>query len=104
MLERQRVETYPFDASRLRAQLRLPALTDERRRLNQLTYLASYVGEGLKCRSVLIERHYIDRDYIEDHGLFYSRSLYSYKNYCQRIHFFKSTPPTTKRRFLQVVR
>jgi hypothetical protein len=39
---------------------------------------------------VVVEEHYIDRDYIADHALFYSRSLCGYPNFCQRLHFFSA--------------
>lgn len=54
----------------------------------QLTYLARSARE-LGARSVAVERHYIDRDYIEDHSAFYAKSLHQYKNACQRVHFFR---------------
>jgi hypothetical protein len=53
----------------------------------QLGYLGEYLQQ-LGCKTVLIENHYIDRDYIQDLALFYARSLRSYPNHCQRIHFF----------------
>src|SRR5712692_7866353 len=56
----------------------------------QLTYLGRYLTQ-LGCRTVVIEHHYIDRDYIDDVALFYSRSLRAYPNYCYRLHFFKET-------------
>ncbi len=53
----------------------------------QINYLGFYL-KRLGCRSVLIEGHYIDRDFIDDLALFYSRSLRGYSNECQRLHFF----------------
>ena len=55
----------------------------------QTTYLGIYL-DSLGCKTVVHERHYIDRHYIEDFSLFYSRSLRNYPNYCQRLHFFSS--------------
>ena len=52
-----------------------------------LTYLGNYLSH-LGCKSVVVEDHYIDRDYIDDVALFYSRSLRAYPNYCCRLHFF----------------
>ena len=37
---------------------------------------------------MLVEEHYIDRDHMEDHSVFYSRNLYPYSNFCRRVHFF----------------
>src|SRR2546425_3441988 len=53
----------------------------------QLLYLGNYL-ERLGCRTIVWESHYIDRDYIHDMALFYSRSLRGYPNHCQRLHFF----------------
>ena len=55
----------------------------------QMTYMGLYLDE-LGCRTIIHERHYIDRHYIDDFSLFYSRSLRDYPNYCQRLHFFSS--------------
>lgn len=55
----------------------------------QLTYLGNYVA-AIGGKTVLIEGHYIDRDYIDDVALFYARSLRAYPNYCYRLHFFSA--------------
>jgi hypothetical protein len=54
----------------------------------QITYLGAYLAQ-LACKSIVVENHYIDRDYISDVALFYSRSLRAYPNFCQRLHFFR---------------
>lgn len=53
----------------------------------QLRYFGEYLTQ-LKCKTILLETHYIDRDYIYDTATFYARNLRSYPNYCQRLHFF----------------
>src|SRR6266550_4978585 len=69
--------------------IKAPPFADPIKAHSQLKYLASYVAnDQIKCKSLLIEEHYIDRDHMEDHSVFYSRNLYTYKNYCQRVHFF----------------
>ena len=55
----------------------------------QMTYMGIYL-DSLGCRTIVHERHYIDRHYIDDFSLFYSRSLRDYPNNCQRLHFFSS--------------
>ncbi|HKY55662.1 MAG TPA: hypothetical protein VJM08_15200 [Anaerolineales bacterium] len=55
----------------------------------QVTYLGIYLGV-LGCRTIVTESHYIDRDFIHDAALFYARSLRSYPNFCQRVHFFSA--------------
>jgi hypothetical protein len=61
----------------------------------QLAYVERYL-EDLGCKSVLIEHDYIDRDYMEDHSVFYSRSLQPYSNRCQRVHFFSAATQTVR--------
>lgn len=53
----------------------------------QMRYLGTYL-RTLGCRTIVHERHYIDRHYMDDFALFYARSLRNYPNYCQRLHFF----------------
>jgi hypothetical protein len=54
-----------------------------------MVYLQAYL-QSLGCKTLLIEHHYIDRDFICDLAAFYSRSLRDYPNYCRRLHFFAS--------------
>jgi hypothetical protein len=56
----------------------------------QITYLGEYLLQ-LGCQTVVVESHYVDRDYISDVAAFYSRSLRAYQNYCYRLHFFKES-------------
>ncbi len=67
----------------------------------QLTYLSAYL-EQIRCATVLIEDHYIDRDYVEDMAVFYVRSLRAYPPYCQRMHFFSESFDETTWRDLLV--
>ncbi len=55
--------------------------------LTQLRYFGEYLAH-LNCKTVLVETHYIDRDYMYDTATFYARNLRSYRNFCQRLHFF----------------
>ncbi len=66
----------------------MPRFTDPDRALRQLRYVERY-AQDLACQSLVIERSYVDRDYMEDHSVFYSKSLYPYPNVCRRVHFFK---------------
>lgn len=56
----------------------------------QLKYLGVYL-EGLGCKTVVIEGHYVDRDFIDDVARFYSRNLRDYPNSCSRFHFFSDS-------------
>lgn len=53
----------------------------------QVTYLGIYL-DILGCKTIVVERHYLDRDYVDDVSVFYARSLRNYPNHCQRLHFF----------------
>jgi hypothetical protein len=69
----------------------------------QLRYLQSYLAK-IGCGSVAVEAHYIDRDHMEDHSVFYSRNLYPYANSCRRLHFFRGDDPDeTKRAILALL-
>lgn len=67
--------------------LKAPPFTRTKAPFRQLEYIQEYVRE-LKCRTVVVEQHYIDRDHIEDHSAFYSRNFVPYENFCRRLHFF----------------
>ena len=55
----------------------------------QVKYLNEYLAR-LGCQTMVVENHYIDRDFMGDVALFYSRSLRGYPNSCRRLHFFAS--------------
>ncbi len=62
----------------------------------QIDYVFRYVHKiGARCMT--IEEVYIDRDYMEDHGLFYSRSFLPYNAACKRLQFFRTGPGETER-------
>lgn len=85
----QSVEFHPFDFGILESCLQLsePIFVRGEDALRQLRYIEAYATD-LDCRSIAVERLYIDRDYMEDHSVFYSKSLHPYSNRCQRVHFF----------------
>lgn len=53
----------------------------------QLHNVAKHAIE-LGANGVAIEARYIDRDFVEDHSLYYSKSFHPYQNVCKRVHFF----------------
>ncbi len=83
-------EFHPFGGQDLSSLLRLdpPHFSSSDEASRQLRYVERYAGE-LGCKALAVENHYIDRDYIEDHSVFYAKSLYPYANYCRRVHFFR---------------
>lgn len=67
----------------------------------QLEYVEAYVRD-LKCQCIAIEDHYIDRDHMEDHSVFYSKSLQAYPNYCRRVHFFSCSTTILQRELTRI--
>lgn len=78
-----------------------PYSADDRYR--QLRYLKKYVLQ-LGCRCVLVEEHYIDRDFMEDYSVFYSRNLEPLPNHCRRVHFFSVSPDELEKRVDELFR
>ena len=80
-----------------------PLLVTKDEAHRQLGYVERYVRD-LGCRAAVVEGHYIDRDYMEDHSVFYSKNLYHYKNSCTRIHFFSLDAAELQSRFRRLRR
>ena len=68
----------------------------------QLQYIHDYVGK-LGCHTVVLEPHYIDRHYIEDHSVLYSRNFTSPENYCRRLHFFSIPQAELREEITQIL-
>ncbi len=75
----------------IEALLKIPSpLIGSKRAHRQLETVEHYVRDPeLGARSVAVESHYIDRDFIEDYSVFYSKNLDHIPNYCRRVHFFR---------------
>ena len=91
----QKVQFVDFDKKPLARVLDLRranfiALDDsERGFFRQADYIDAYVRDReIACQGLIVEEHYIDRDHMEDHSVFYSSSLHAYENWCKRVHFF----------------
>jgi len=50
-------------------------------------YLTHYLKD---CKTILVEKEYVDRDYILDFSNFYVRCFEDYSRKCKRLHFFKN--------------
>ncbi len=94
------IKIAPF--SRLQHLLNLspPTLTPQFN-FQQLDQISRYVGE-LGCSTVVIEERYIDRDYMEDYSVFYSRNFEAPENYCRRLSFFSCTGEELKGRIQDI--
>lgn len=53
-----------------------------------LEYFAGYFGD-LNAKLIVVERRYVDRDFLEDYAAYYVRCFADYKRYCNRLHFFR---------------
>lgn len=53
----------------------------------QVHYLARYL-DSLKAKSLVVEYHYIDRHFMEEASLYYSKSLIPRQNWTARVHAF----------------
>ncbi len=101
---RQAIKFYAFGSKTLVELLNreVPPFARTKMPFRQLQYVEAYVA-ALKCATVVVESHYIDRDHIEDHGAFYSRNFISYPNYCTRLHFFSLEAADLKQRMRAAV-
>src|ERR1700755_2532386 len=95
---------YDFPTGSLTSLLGLKPLPfgEPRNPFRQLNCVYSHVKE-LGCKTVLLENHYIDRHYIEDHSLFYSRSYRPLPNFCRRLHFFSIDQNEVRKKFDEVL-
>lgn len=94
-----------FEPTRLSdvLQIREPRLARRDRPHKQLDYVEDYVRAAqIGCRSIAIEDRYIDRDYMEDYSVFYSKSVHGYKNYCRRVHFFRLSAEAVEQRLAEL--
>jgi hypothetical protein len=62
--------------------------TDEVRAKRHTDYFDQYLKK-LKAKTLLVERNYIDRDFLEDYAAYYVRCFPPYKKTCIRIHVFR---------------
>ena len=61
----------------------------------QVSYLAAHLL-SLGASTLVVESHYIDRHYIEEVGLYYSRCLSFGRNACARLHAFRALADGTQ--------
>ena len=89
-LERQ-IRFLPLGSVSIEALLAVPApLIGSKRAHRQLEAVETYVRDpSYGARSIAVESHYIDRDFIEEFSIFYAKNLGHIPNYCQQVHFFR---------------
>ncbi|MBI5368791.1 MAG: hypothetical protein HZA54_17275 [Planctomycetes bacterium] len=52
------------------------------------TYFEEYFT-GIGAQTIVVERGYVDRDYLEDYAAYYARCFERYERFCTRLHFFR---------------
>jgi hypothetical protein len=63
---------------------------EEACRKPQVQYLKKYLGDK-GCGWILLEKEYVDHDYLDDYATYYSKCFVGYKRLCKRAHFWRST-------------
>jgi hypothetical protein len=56
----------------------------------QLDRILGYTQHGLEAKTAVVEREYVDPDYMCDYVSFYGRSYQPPSTKCCRVHFFSS--------------
>ncbi|MDR3614275.1 MAG: hypothetical protein P4L53_11990 [Candidatus Obscuribacterales bacterium] len=57
----------------------------------QLKYFHSYLSDAdIAAQSIVVEKQYVDRDYLADYSGYYVRCFAPYQRWCTRLHFFSS--------------
>lgn len=67
---------------------------------DQVVYLSRYC-EQLGAKTIVIERHYMDRHYVDEYAFYYSRMLSPPSNAVRRVHFFAKA--FTEKRFAEML-
>jgi len=85
---RNQTRSFPFRPDALRQIIEnLSGASDGLPKTPQAAYLAAHL-ERLGARTLVVEHHYIDRHFMEEVALYYSRCLVPRPNSCARIHAF----------------
>lgn len=85
---RNRISVRAFSRTSFCAAL-MSASGDDGITVDQVDYLARYC-ERLGARTVVQEDHYVDRHYLDEYGLYYSRALRPPRSAVRRFHVFSS--------------
>lgn len=82
-----RIVTEAFELDAFRKALTAAAGNDKFPVCSQVRYLARYC-KRLGAKTVVREEHYIDRHFLDEHALYYSRNLRPPANHVRRFHVF----------------
>lgn len=53
-----------------------------------ILYIHNYLSH-LKCAKIVVEKEYVDRDYLDDFAAYYVKCFKEYERFCRRLHFFR---------------
>jgi len=83
------LEVWPYTIETLQRLLAEKSVADPRVVEDKLhtAYFEEYFNK-LGAQTVLVENHYIDHDFLEDHAAYYVRCFEEYRRTCTRLHFF----------------
>ena len=85
-------------------QLEIASFEDAKKILEKCkhaNYIIKYL-EDLEANSVVIEKEYIDKDYMIDFSLFYARSFDKIQKFTTRLHFFTLSKSDLKTKFKKI--
>jgi hypothetical protein len=104
-LRQQEIALHPLADKTLPQILELeePPFLDPGEAHFQLSHVEDYVRQH-GGRTAVVEQHYIDRDFMEEYSVFYSKSLTSYPNSCRRVGFFALDPADLRREFKRILK
>lgn len=59
---------------------------------SHLDYFEEYFShpKGVGAKTIIVEKNYVDRDFLEDYAAYYVRCFHRYEHRCLRLHFFTS--------------
>jgi hypothetical protein len=82
---------HAYDPATLRRLLKESSQAEQAAVDNNLhsVYFEEYFAK-LDARTIVIERPYVDRDFLEDFAAYYVRCFDDYRRFCTRLHFFSS--------------
>lgn len=69
-------------------------------RSGRVAYLIDYLTE-LKCKTIVVEKEYVDGCYLDDYALYYVKCFRKYERFCKRVHFFATR--FNKKKFSQFI-
>jgi hypothetical protein len=84
-------EIYPYSIEQLTKVFAEKSAANSNQIKNKihLIYFREYF-ENIHAQTILVEKEYIDRDFLEDYSFYYVRCFPEYERKCSRLHFFKN--------------